>query len=60
MGFEWDLDGFFRVGFGFGVGAGVGFGLRNGWIWRWGGGIWDLDKVGIGMELGRVGMELGL
>lgn len=22
--------------------------------------IWGLDKVGIGMELGRVGMELGL
>lgn len=25
-----------------------------------GGVIWGLDKVGIGMELGRVGMELGL
>lgn len=55
MGFEWDLDGFWVWGWGWG-----GF-----WIEEWmdlemGGGIWGLDKVGIGMELGRVGMELGL
>jgi len=57
MGFRWVFEGGFWV---------WGWGWGGFWIEEWmdlemgGGGIWGLDKVGIGMELGRVGMELGL
>lgn len=57
MGFRWVFEGGFWV---------WGWGWGGFWIEEWmdlekgGGVIWGLDKVGIRMELGRVGMELGL